>query len=252
MINKKEIKQFFIALGKKYFFPDFTNTLTRYVVGIGGAVILTPTALELVVYNWLVATINLNSGVPFTFAELESTTADYTLGFALIALSLLHNIVNKYFIYKTGDLAAVETKELQDADKVQFEKFLTEIPSDGLSIELLKEHDFGGSYHSQSIEQLKSFVEYGANPEKEFLDPELEKKRKFLWKKCHAFFYKLAQNSYSLGAGPVYSCIPDPYREAGNRPKHVEKQINELNDMATECFQLHKEFVLLVRRKLKC
>lgn len=99
MISKKELKQLVIALGKKYIFPDFTNKLTWFVVSVDGIIILTPTALKQIFYNWLVATLNLNSGAQLTFAELESSTTDYTLGFSLIALALIHNVANRYFIY---------------------------------------------------------------------------------------------------------------------------------------------------------
>lgn len=108
MISKKELKELAIARLKKYLFPDFTNKLTWFVVTVGGAVILTPTAFKQIFYNWLVDTFNLNYGVYFTFAELDSSNSDYTLGFSLIALALLHNVANRYFIYKTGDLAGLE------------------------------------------------------------------------------------------------------------------------------------------------
>ncbi|WP_159167587.1 MULTISPECIES: hypothetical protein [Aeromonas] len=252
MISKKEIKDLVIALGKKYFFPDFTNKLTWFVVTVGGAVILTPTVFKQIFYNWLVATFNLNSGIQFTFAELESSTADYTIGCSLIALALLHNIMNRYFIYKVGDIVAANEKELEAVDRNLFERFLSEFPSDSQSVTLLKEHDFGNSYHDNNTNEIDHFVDTWNTAEREFLDLELEAARKKLHEKMHDFIYKLAQSSGFIHTGPMMSAVPDAYRGAWNWPEHVDIRIKELNEKSAECYKLHQQFVMLGRRKLKC
>jgi len=98
VFTKREAKEFILKYGKKVLFPDFTNKLTWFVAGVGGTILLTPVAFSQLVYNWLVATVNLNSGVPVTLAELESSSADHWLGFGLILLALVHNIANKLII----------------------------------------------------------------------------------------------------------------------------------------------------------
>jgi hypothetical protein len=159
VISKNEIRELAIALGRKYLFPDFTNKLTWFVVTVGGAISLTPTAFKQIFYNWLVATFNLNAGIKFSFAELESSNADHILGFSLIVLALIHNIANRYFIYKIGDIASIESQELVAVDKKLFESFLSEFPSNSVSISLLKEHDFGNSYHENKTNEIDSFVD---------------------------------------------------------------------------------------------
>ena len=59
MFSQIELKE--IAL-KKLIFPDFSNKMTRVVVGLGATIVLTPVALKQLFYNWLVDTFNLNSG----------------------------------------------------------------------------------------------------------------------------------------------------------------------------------------------
>jgi hypothetical protein len=252
VISKKELKDLAIALVKKYLFPDFTNKLTWFVVTVGGTIILTPTAFKQIFYNWLVATFNLNSGVQFTFAEFESSSDDYILGFSLIALALIHNVANRYFIYKTGDIAAAEAKELETVDRKLFEKFLSEFPSNSRSVTLLKEHDFGHSYHDNNTDEIDHFVDTWNTAETEFLDPELEKARKELYIKMHEFIYKLAQSSGYIHTGPMLSTVPDAYRGAWDYPEHVDVRIKELNEKSTECYKLHQQFLMLGRRKLKC
>lgn len=252
MISKKELKGLAIALGKKYLFPDFTNKLTWFVVTVGGTIILTPTAFKQIFYNWLVATFNLNSGERFTFAEFESSTADYTLGFSLIALALIHNVANRYFIYKTGDIAATQAKELEAVDRVFFKRFLADFPSNSRSVVLLKEHDFGNSYHDNNTDEIDRFVDTWNTAETKFLDQELEAARKDLYQKMHGFIYKLAQSSGYIHTGPMLSAVPDAFRGDWDWPEHVDLRIKELNEKSTECYELHQQFVMLGRRKLKC
>lgn len=252
MFSKKDFKEFIIKYGKKWLFPDFTNKLTWFVVSIGGAILLTPTLLKQIIYNWLIETINLNSGVPITLAELESGSADYVIGLSLIVLALAHNVANRYFLYKESAPARKETEALAEVDRKLFLRFLEEFPSDCRSIDLLQNHDFGNSYHEIKTQELDNFVNYWNTAEREFLDSEIEEKRKEFWDKCHTLVYDLAQGSYYLGAGPMLSCIPDAYRGEWDWPEHVEKKIKHLNSRSTECFNLHRELVLLGRRKLKC
>lgn len=252
MTSKKELKELVIALGKRYLFPDFTNKLTWFVVTVGGAIILTPAALKWLFYNWLVATFNLNSGNKFTLPELEAGVADYTLGFSLIVLALFHNVANRYFIYKTGDAAAAEAKEREVVDRALFNRFLKEFPSNSRSVALLKEHDFGNSYHDNNTDEIDRFVETWNTAETQFLDPELEIARKELHQKVREFAYKLAQSSGYINVGPMLSAVPDIYRGALDWPDHVDVRIKELNEKSSECYQLHQQFVMLGRRKLKC
>ncbi|MEZ9950684.1 hypothetical protein AB4376_18295 [Vibrio breoganii] len=252
MFSKNEIKEFIVKYGKKWLFPDFTNKLTWFVASIGGAILLTPTILKEIIYNWLVETINLNSGEYFTLAELKSSSADYFIGAFLVVIALSHNVANRYFIYKTTQIGQSEVDSLLEVDRNLFTQFLADFPSDSQSISLLKEHDFGGSYHENNTKQIDKFVDSWNTAEREFLDSELEVKRKELWGKCHTFIYMLANRSYVLHGGPMCSCVPDAYRGAWDWPPHVDEQIKELNELSTECYELHQELVLLARRKLKC
>ena len=84
MFNRNEVKEFIIKYGKKWIFPDFTNKLTWFVVSIGGTLLLTPVVFKQLFYNWLVDTVNLNSGNYITIAELQSDSPDYAIGTSLI------------------------------------------------------------------------------------------------------------------------------------------------------------------------
>lgn len=161
-------------------------------------------------------------------------------------------MANRYFIYKSGDIAASEAKEIKAVDRRLFERFLEEFPSNSRSITLLSEHDFGNSYHKNNTDEIDNFVDTWNTAETEFLDHEIETACKELHNKMHEFIYRLAQSSGYIYTGPMLSAVPDAYRGEWEWPEHIDARIKELNEKSTECYKLHQQFVILGRRKLKC
>ncbi|KAF7777288.1 hypothetical protein PMAN_a2540 [Pseudoalteromonas marina] len=247
--NKKEVKE---IIWKKWLFPDFSNKLTWFIGGTGAAIILTPTPFKHLFYNWLVDTFNLNSGIPYTLSDLQNSTADYSLGFGLIFLALLHNIGYRVLIYKTEQLSQNKKQAQIDVDEKLFIEFAALLPADGLDVCTLKDHDFGNAYHRGSFDALEKFVNTWDHAQKSFLDKELESKRNNFLGKAKHFIHTLAVRSYPIGNGDVFSCIPDRYRGSYDWPDNVSEQISELNDLATELFELHREFILSTRLRLVC
>ncbi|UGA55423.1 hypothetical protein [Vibrio sp. VB16] len=252
MFTKKEIKKFVEKAANHWLFPDFTNKLTWFVASLGGVILATPTPLKEIVYNFLVDTINLNSGEHYSLAELQSGSVDPVVGLGLIVFALAHNLANKFLTCKSQEFASKDKQKLRQVDVELFNRFLVDFPSDGYSVPFLKDHDLGGSYHNNSLNDINKFVNEWDNVECHFLNGELEEKRAELWSKCHAFVYLLASRSYSLNSSSMFSCVPDAYRGAWDYPKHVDEQLSELNEKAAECYQLHQAFVLFARRELKC
>ena len=248
MCNRTELKEIIL---KKWVFPDFSNKLTWFVVGVGAAVVLTPTPFKQLFYNWLVDTFNLNSGSHYTLVELQSDSADYWLGFSLIFLALLHNAINQIFVYKTEIASRVENESKHAIDRVLIQEFMELLPSDGPDMEFLEEHDFFTSHHGKSWSALNRYVSTWDVPEKNFLDPSLEEKRLNFYNKSKQFMDLLAVNSYSIKDGTYYSCVPDLYRGTRDCPEHVRETIKEINRLGTECFDLHRVLVSDARRKLK-
>ena len=252
MFNKKEMKEFIMKYGKRWLFPDFTNKLTWFVTGLGATILATPILIQHAFYNWLIKTFNLNSGLPISLAELEKLSPDFSIGVILVIFALFHNIIYRYLNYIESTKKVNELLSIEEADRSLFLKFMKDFPSNSLSINLLRNHDFGAPYHENETKEIDNFVNYWNTAERKFLDQELELKRQELWNKCYKLVNRLASNSYDLNGGSMFSCIPDLYRGDWDWPDHVNKIINELNSMSTDCFDLHQELILLGRRKLKC
>lgn len=225
--------------------------MTWFVAGTGAAILIAPVALEHLLYNWLVETVNLNSGIPITLAELESGSADYRLGFGLVFLSLAHNIANRYFIY-LSDLATNMTRDrLIQVDRELFSKFRNDLSADSRTIHFLRDVDLGGTYHDDDTRELGRFCQTWNATDCEFHDDELESLRKFFLDKSKAFLWKLANNSFDIGESR-YRCIPDQYVGDFNYPPEVDKTLRQLNSMATELYEVHSNFIRVARSKLSC
>ncbi|MBI6575931.1 hypothetical protein YA0001_09855 [Pseudomonas viridiflava] len=251
MLTGKEIKSVALEYGRKWLFPDFTNKLTWSVAGLGTAVIVTPTPLKLIVYNWLIDSFNLNSGKKFTLAELIPDAADYWVGFALIVAALLHNVLYRYFVYKEKQVSlAVASDRGNTHDRALFDKFLEDFPSGSDSVTMLRHHDFANSFNINTLMNLDKFVDEWDTVEREFLNDELEEMRGKLWGRCREFNYKLSLGSWDINGGPGFTCIPDAYRGLGNWPDHVAEKIGELNKLASECYELYAAFVRFGRKTL--
>ena len=242
MFTKEERKEFVMNLVKKYFFPDFSNKLTWFVVTSGFLLIATHTGYgKLFIYNLLIGRLNLNSEQSL----IESETACY-IGFGLIFMALIHNIL--YHMQRKDDI-----EKINKADKNLFDEFLKVFPSNSNSIYLLKNHDFGGSFSRDYLDDIQKFINEWNHAEKKFITPELDALRKNLWDKCSEFIVLLSQKSTPTGiAGNGLQCVvPDGYQNTC-RPNWIDEDIKSVNKLATEVFNLHQNFIKSVKKELKC
>ncbi len=255
MFTREEIKEFVIKLGKKWFFPNFYNKVTWYVITLGAGVILTPVPFKLVVYNWIIDTFNLNSGELLKLSEMGSNSSDYYLGFALILLALLHNVFSKWLLHQDEVQHNIQLRHESDkisaVDTELFKEFLAVFPSGSRSAYMLETHDFGNSFRLESLKDIDTFVDGWNCPEKSFINPDLEVKRKELWNKCHEFSWLLAKKSAPTRGG-LHSVVPDQHRNDWDWPDWVDEDVRAVNETASEVFKLHQEFIKSMRVALKC
>lgn len=276
MFNKEEIKEFIVKLGKRFIFPEVSNVISRRVLAVGGIIVLGVNPYSIVIFNWLIDTLNNSDAVGVPIPHINNERADYIWGVVLIILVMLHNISYQWFKFYQDKvdkqnshderMALAERDEQQrirslDEEKVRngkrmkadnelFERFLSIFPSNSLSAELLRDHDFWNSYHGKCTEQIDKFVDLGVTEETKFLDDEIEKARDTLWKECHSFVYELARHSGVIHTGPMFRVIPDIYVGVSDTPQWLDDRIKALNEQSSKCFELHQSFIHLCRRKL--
>ncbi len=251
LFSKDEIKEFAIKYGKKWFFPDFSNKVTWYVVTLGAGIIVTPVPFKMMFYNFLVDTFNMNSGIHFTLPELDSGSADYIVGFGLVFVALAHNLFSKWILLQDSISGKKSSEKINEVDHKLYQEFLELMPSNSNALYILEQHDFGSSFERKLLRVIEQFVYEWDCSEKQFLNQELENHRKVFWNKCNEFINLLSKTT-SPTSGGFYSVVSDRMLNSLDRPEWLENEIKEINSKASEVFIGHQEFIKQMRQELKC
>ena len=127
-------------------------------------------------------------------------------------------------------------------DKKLFECFLSDFPSNGRSARFLDEHDIGGSFRSDDLNELYNFLNTWNDAEHEFHNKKLEAQRKKLWKAANKFCSELSLKVYAGREGFLTMDLKD----FEDRPEALATRDN-LNNLATQVFREHQEFVRIGR-----
>lgn len=86
---------------------------------------------------------------------------------------------------------------------------------------MLKDYDFGNSFRSSYLKPLLLLAETWGDVDKEFLDRELEKKRKALLLAAQDLSMEFAKRTVPVGNGEMSSVFSDRLRSEGPRPDFV-------------------------------
>ncbi|AVD91482.1 MULTISPECIES: hypothetical protein [Pseudomonas] len=256
MFTGQEVKGFFVALGRKWLFPDFNNKLTWWVAGAGGAVLLAATPLKTLLLDWLVESAILNVGQVLSLAKFGDDKADYWMGVVLILAALIHNVAIRYASYWLSEKENARQDKIfakhAKVDEALFNMVMKEFPPSGRSVSFLKFHNFEFSFRDEDTAEIERFVHNGYDVDREFHDEELEAKRLVLLSTCAQFLRDL--NSLAGPGAQVdsYTCIPEYCKNEWNFPEKVEKDIKKLNEGGTACYEAHTDFTRTVRKKLVC
>ena len=133
------------------------------------------------------------------------------------------------------------------ADRGLFAQFLQDFPSDGKSVYFLRDHDIGGSFGLEQLEQIHYFLNHWNDAEHEFFNPELEQSRKALFDTLKTFDEELGKySSTSIWAPQIHS---RGFNDVEERPHMLELR-DRLNDLVTEAYKRHQDFVCAGRRIL--
>lgn len=135
-------------------------------------------------------------------------------------------------------------------DKDLFDAFIQDLPVRP-TIQLLKEHDFGDTFHEDEIQPLFDFCSVWEGVDYEFTNRKLEKRRESLYRSALELAREFARATVPVAGGPLRSVFPDNLRAQGGRPDHVIEDAKLLNRKANAFVPIYESFVRLCRRKLK-
>lgn len=157
--------------------------------------------------------------------------------YAAALLSILFFLTSEFRLYKQ----TVAKPTYRKADIKIFEYIhLNALPSDGI-IAYLRGYDFQGAFNINHLDDLYSFIgESRSDPNKKFIDPELEKARLVLLSECEKLTSMVSR--YAGGKGTILR-VPTELRDAvieeGDTPENRSKgdmyrnRTSEMNNTAT-------------------
>lgn len=115
---------------------------------------------------------------------------------------------------------------------------------------LLRDHDFGGPFLRKAIQPLFDFYETWGQPEKEFIDKELQAGLATLYQAASELSNHLVEKTVPVGLGEFASVFSDNLRAEGPRPEWVREEARVLNKKAHAFVLIYEQFVRLCRDKL--
>jgi hypothetical protein len=133
-------------------------------------------------------------------------------------------------------------------DKKTFEKLLSLLPPGTGSIPYIRKEDFGNAFFVDSLQDVFNISDNLCNPELEFINKNLEKRRKLLFSKIDLFSSKLGDCSRPIGSGKIRMnrIFPpkDPEDATDDEWQEFEQNRKYFNDLSTEICSLYDELIL--------
>ncbi|MET3821435.1 hypothetical protein ACVK00_000345 [Burkholderia sp. PvR073] len=142
-----------------------------------------------------------------------------------------------------------EAEQKLTHDERLFREFQSVFPFEP-AVRLLREQDFGASFSKEAIRPLMDFVETWDQPEKEFLDSELQQALQSFYKAAENMAMHVVEKTVPVGNMEYLSVFPDAQRAVGPRSPSVIEDARILNEEASKFVPVYEQFLRLCRRKL--
>jgi hypothetical protein len=134
-------------------------------------------------------------------------------------------------------------------DRELFQRLRQDLPSDG-SIAFIDTNNFAGfSFDLSRLNDLDTFIHAWDNAEHEFLNKELEQKRKQLMKLVKEYLITIALETFPTHT-PGWNTVPDEWEI--EQPDRFNATVTKLHNLAGQIVNLHQNLFRTARNKFKC
>ena len=143
-----------------------------------------------------------------------------------------------------------EIIDQKKVDKALFAKFMSVLPSSG-SIEFINRFNMAGwSFNRDEFKQLDNFHHDWSSPEYQFLDKQIDDKRKRLHELVAQYLAYLAINTFPVRGAVGISSVPEEWEE--EQPERFHETVTKLHEFARLVVEAHSDLVKTARNHLKC
>jgi hypothetical protein len=188
----------------------------------------------------------LHEGTPYTVG---------TLAAACIAVSCALWLTRRRL--KTATVQATKRQEelaglserlnTRQADSALFDELLADLPL--FNVSFMKDFDFANSLNWELVEPIELFYHNWQDARHEFLDQEIEDKKRMLLKRAGEAVHSLAMNTSPQWHGRNAVASAAKLDMPGGYEQH-EHEIDEMNNKADAFSRVHEDFIRTARRRL--
>lgn len=247
-------------------FPEFSNKVTWTLITIGVAVLIMPAPTYLMILNFLVDFYNSKANANIKLIDIGNITPGTGTGLTLILSGLIYHLAIKGIqLYgeilesrnenKKNEAAIIienkRSEKIIEADRKLFESFIALLPTHSSSIELLKDHNFGASYHNDHLKDIEGFNYKWGKADQIFHDAELNAKSLEFLKETKSFLNFLAISSGFIGVSSRLSIPTDDERANDwEWSQHTNQNVEKANKWSNELHDFYCDFIASCKEKL--
>lgn len=236
-------------------FPEFSNKVTWALITLGSSMFLLPAPTYLLFTNLLIDFYNKKTQSNISLIDINSVNPSNGIALTLILSGLAYHLFIKgfqtYESIKNANRDGIIEDRFRDSDIGIYNEFLEVLPPESLLIELLKDHDFGTSFHENSIKGFNDLRYKFGKATQIFHDDEIQNLSENLRNEFLSFDNFLAMSSHYLHQGPMLTMLTDRDRAMDmDWLPQTEEKVNKANKWSSELYKLYFEFIAACKKKL--
>lgn len=236
-------------------FPEFSNKVTWLLITFGISILALPAPTYILFVNLIIDFYNKTTKSNVMLIDIDKIAPSSGIALTLILSGLGYHLIIKglqtYLEIFKENKNKYKTDMFRAADTTLYNQFIALLPPDSPAIELLKEHNFGNSFHEKSVDYFNKLNYKWGLANQHFHDNELETKSIKLCDEIKNFHSFLALNSNYLNQGPLLSMLSDWDRAMDIEwTPETEKNVKKANEWGTEIYNLYCDFIITCKKKL--
>ncbi|MBT1727462.1 hypothetical protein [Enterobacter quasimori] len=250
------MKEILEILAKKLIgkiFPEFSNKVTWSLITVGLGILALPAPTYILFLNLIIDFFNKTTDSTVNLVDIENITPSNTIALTLIISGLLYHVVIKALQLYPEVIIENNKKEVQErkriADIELYKSFMSLLPPTSLTIELLKNHDFGATFHENSIKDFDKLRYCWGNADQHFHNQEIETKAANLRNQMLAFDEFLACNSNYISNTPYLTMLRHGDSDM-QWADETEAKVQKANQESETVFRNYNDFVITCKNLL--
>ncbi|MDA8497959.1 hypothetical protein [Citrobacter sp. Igbk 17] len=250
------MKEILEILAKKLIgkiFPEFSNKVTWSLIAVGLSILSWPTPTYILFLNLIIDLLNKTTGSSINLIDIGNITPSNTIAVILIISGLVYHLAIKALQLYPEVIIENNKKEEQnrkrDADIELYKNFMSLLPPTSLIIEFLKNHNFGATFHQNSVEGFDKLRYSWGHADQHFHNQELETKATNFYNQMLAFDEFLSCNTNHIGNTPYSNMLSHKDTDM-NWTDETEAKVKKANEWSSEIHALYNDFVITCKNTL--